>query len=85
MFCTLFQVKGIFPKKIFIVPIEGYRNYLTFIFEPLQDYGVYLEDNGHTLRGLFIIDDKGVLRQVIITKSMICINTLLARFWCHTP
>ena len=29
-----------------------------------QDYGVYLEDNGHTLRGLFIIDDKGVLRQI---------------------
>ena len=28
------------------------------------DYGVYLEDNGHTLRGLFIIDDKGVLRQI---------------------
>ena len=29
-----------------------------------KDYGVYLEDNGHTLRGLFIIDDKGVLRQI---------------------
>jgi len=29
-----------------------------------QDYGVYLEDHGHTLRGLFIIDDKGVLRQI---------------------
>ena len=29
-----------------------------------QDYGVYLEDNGHTLRGLFIIDDKGTLRQI---------------------
>ena len=28
------------------------------------DYGVYLEENGHTLRGLFIIDDKGVLRQI---------------------
>ena len=24
-----------------------------------KDYGVYLEDNGHSLRGLFIIDDKG--------------------------
>ena len=24
-----------------------------------QDYGVLLEDAGHTLRGLFIIDDKG--------------------------
>lgn len=28
------------------------------------DYGVYLEDVGHTLRGLFIIDDKQVLRQI---------------------
>ncbi|XP_068631522.1 peroxiredoxin-4 [Battus philenor] len=29
-----------------------------------KDYGVYLEDLGHTLRGLFIIDDKGILRQI---------------------
>uniref|UniRef100_K7G7T3 thioredoxin-dependent peroxiredoxin n=1 Tax=Pelodiscus sinensis TaxID=13735 RepID=K7G7T3_PELSI len=29
-----------------------------------KDYGVYLEDQGHTLRGLFIIDDKRVLRQI---------------------
>jgi len=29
-----------------------------------KDYGVYLEENGHTLRGLFIIDPKGVLRQI---------------------
>ncbi|KAG2456819.1 PRDX4 protein, partial [Polypterus senegalus] len=29
-----------------------------------KDYGVYLEDQGHTLRGLFIIDNKGVLRQI---------------------
>jgi peroxiredoxin (alkyl hydroperoxide reductase subunit C) len=29
-----------------------------------QDYGVYLKDLGHTLRGLFIIDDKGILRQI---------------------
>ena len=27
-----------------------------------KDYGVYLEDAGHTLRGLFIIDGKGILR-----------------------
>ena len=26
-----------------------------------RDYGVMLEDEGHTLRGLFIIDDKGKL------------------------
>lgn len=29
-----------------------------------KDYGVYLEHLGHTLRGLFIIDHKGVLRQI---------------------
>jgi peroxiredoxin (alkyl hydroperoxide reductase subunit C) len=29
-----------------------------------KDYGVYLEDNGISLRGLFIIDDKGTLRQI---------------------
>ncbi|KAF2367888.1 Alkyl hydroperoxide reductase subunit C/ Thiol specific antioxidant [Trinorchestia longiramus] len=31
-----------------------------------QDYGVYLEDQGISLRGLFIIDDKGVLRQMTL-------------------
>ena len=25
-----------------------------------RDYGVLLEDEGHTLRGLFIIDDSGL-------------------------
>jgi len=29
-----------------------------------KDYGVYMEDAGITLRGLFIIDDRGVLRQI---------------------
>ncbi|XP_047001396.1 peroxiredoxin-4 [Schistocerca americana] len=29
-----------------------------------RDYGVYLEDLGHALRGLFIIDPKGILRQI---------------------
>ncbi|XP_050293266.1 peroxiredoxin-4 [Anthonomus grandis grandis] len=29
-----------------------------------KDYGVYLEDAGHTLRGLFIIDLKGIVRQI---------------------
>ncbi|XP_017768948.1 PREDICTED: peroxiredoxin-4 [Nicrophorus vespilloides] len=29
-----------------------------------KDYGVFLEDVGHTLRGLFIIDPKGTLRQI---------------------
>ncbi|XP_067951445.1 peroxiredoxin-2-like [Watersipora subatra] len=29
-----------------------------------KDYGVLLQDAGHSLRGLFIIDDKGTLRQI---------------------
>lgn len=29
-----------------------------------KDYGVYLEELGHTLRGLFIVDKKGILRQI---------------------
>lgn len=29
-----------------------------------KDYGVLLEDQGVALRGLFIIDDKGILRQI---------------------
>jgi len=31
-----------------------------------KDYGVYLEDEGVSLRGLFIIDGKGILRQSTI-------------------
>ncbi|KAG9008102.1 cTPxI [Tulasnella sp. 427] len=31
-----------------------------------KDYGVLLEDEGITLRGLFIIDPKGILRQITI-------------------
>lgn len=31
-----------------------------------KDYGVLLEDEGISLRGLFIIDDKGTLRQVTL-------------------
>ncbi|CAF0878632.1 unnamed protein product [Adineta ricciae] len=29
-----------------------------------KDYGVYLQDVGHALRGLFIIDSHGILRQI---------------------
>ncbi|XP_071953917.1 peroxiredoxin-1-like [Antedon mediterranea] len=31
-----------------------------------KDYGVYIEDDGVSFRGLFIIDDKGILRQITI-------------------
>ncbi|CAO3606739.1 unnamed protein product [Mucor hiemalis] len=31
-----------------------------------KDYGVYLEDAGISLRGLFIIDTKGIVRQITI-------------------
>ncbi|KAL2085889.1 hypothetical protein ACEWY4_019209 [Coilia grayii] len=36
-----------------------------------KDYGVYFEEHGHTLRGLFIIDDKGILRQMTINDSSV--------------
>ena len=36
------------------------------ISEISRDYGVLLEDAGHTLRGLFIIDPKGIIRQITI-------------------
>jgi len=29
-----------------------------------KDYGVFMENSGHTLRGLFIIDNNGILRQI---------------------
>jgi len=31
-----------------------------------KDYGVYLEDKGVSLRGLFIVDNKGILRQMTV-------------------
>lgn len=31
-----------------------------------RDYGVYIEEEGITFRGLFIIDKKGALRQITI-------------------
>lgn len=31
-----------------------------------RDYGVLLEDEGIALRGLFIIDPKGILRQITV-------------------
>lgn len=31
-----------------------------------KDYGVYLDEAGHSLRGLFIIDNKGILRQITV-------------------
>lgn len=31
-----------------------------------KDYGCYVEEDGHTARGLYIIDDKGIVRQITI-------------------
>ena len=38
-----------------------------------RDYGVMLEDEGHTLRGLFIIDDKGTVKLHAQLQSIISI------------
>lgn len=42
-----------------------------------RDYGVLLEEEGIALRGLFIIDPKGILRYVFITLYSLPILTLL--------
>lgn len=43
-------------------------------------YGVLLEDEGIALRGLFLIDPKGVLRCVLLTCSAaLCYNVLQDR------
>ena len=51
-------------KKLRFVCLQVCHLELSIFILNFKDYGVYLEDNGHTLRGLFIIDDKGTLRQV---------------------
>ena len=37
-----------------------------------KDYGVLLEDAGLTLRGLFIIDGNGILRQITMNDLPVC-------------
>jgi peroxiredoxin (alkyl hydroperoxide reductase subunit C) len=34
-----------------------------------KDYGVYLADRGHALRGTFLIDPKGILRSVVVNDA----------------
>ena len=49
-----------------------------------RDYGVYIEEEGITFRGLFIIDTKGNLRQITINDLPVsverecCFSKLLA-------
>jgi alkyl hydroperoxide reductase subunit AhpC len=44
-----------------------------------KDYGVYVEEDGFNLRGLFIIDDKGILRQTTINDRPVgrCVDETL--------
>ena len=44
-----------------------------------KDYGVYVEADGVDLRGLFIIDDKGILRQITINDRPVgrCVDETL--------
>ena len=44
-----------------------------------KDYGVYLEENGHTLRGLFIIDPQGTLR----LKQLCSFGSQFESYVCH--
>ncbi|KYQ92894.1 peroxiredoxin [Tieghemostelium lacteum] len=34
-----------------------------------KDYGVYIEEDGHTIRGSFIIDDKGIVKQITMNDN----------------
>lgn len=44
-----------------------------------RDYGVLVEEDGFNLRGLFIIDDKGILRQITINDRPVgrCVDETL--------
>lgn len=44
-----------------------------------KDYGVLLEDEGIALRGLFLIDPAGIVRQV----SRWCDTCMGAMWWCN--
>ncbi|CAF0825715.1 unnamed protein product [Didymodactylos carnosus] len=53
-----------------------------------KDYGVYLQDVGHSLRGLFIIDGRGILRQITMNdlpvgRSVDETLRLLQAFQCN--
>lgn len=45
-----------------------------------REYGVYIEEEGITFRGLFIIDTKGNLRQITINDLPVSQNTHAIRF-----
>jgi hypothetical protein len=45
-----------------------------------RDYGVLLEDEGIALRGLFIIDPKGVLRYVFSSDGLSLVSYLTFSF-----
>ena len=46
--------------------IATFEKYSITFLEISRSYGVLLEDQGITLRGLFIIDPQGVIRQITI-------------------
>ena len=43
--------------------------------EVARDYGVLLADEGHTLRGTFIVDPEGVLRYMVVHDNNVGRNT----------
>ena len=47
-----------------------------------KDYGVYLEENGHTLRGLFIIDPEGTLRSPLLCLGEITSKSINKHVIC---
>ena len=56
-----------FPFQTFKTSvIETFEKYSITFLDISRSYGVLLEDQGITLRGLFIIDPQGVIRQITI-------------------
>jgi alkyl hydroperoxide reductase subunit AhpC len=57
------------------IPLIADKNH-----EIARNYGVYLEQEGFSLRGLFIIDAKGIVRQITINGmclGLFCVTSLM--------
>jgi peroxiredoxin (alkyl hydroperoxide reductase subunit C) len=65
---------GLGPIKI---PLLSDKNH-----QLSKDYGVLIEEEGIALRGLFVIDPNGVVRQVCATRALDCWDISLCDRCC---
>lgn len=49
-----------------------------------KKFGVYMEENGHTLRGLFIVSVKGIIRHISMVRACATCSIVYALF-CLNP